>query len=125
MSDHISEINRSTREQARGTMLLAQESERVHEIAAQVRRATDEQTVAARGITSAMEQVAADVRTIRDLLQGQLQETDRIAGAADVMLKIADANDSVAQEFSRAIQNLVRSGNEFENEVARFKRGNT
>ena len=125
MSDHISEINRSTREQARGTMMLAQETERVHEIAAQVRRSTDEQTVAARGITNAMEQVAADVRTIRDLLQSQLQETERIASAADVMLNIADANDSVAQEFSRAIQNLVRSGNEFETEVARFRKSNS
>ena len=72
MSDHISEINRATREQARGTQLMAQESERVRDIAAQVKNATEEQSLAGKGITMALEKIADDARAMRDLLERQL-----------------------------------------------------
>ncbi|HEX2061570.1 MAG TPA: methyl-accepting chemotaxis protein, partial [Thermoanaerobaculia bacterium] len=121
MSDHISEINRATREQARGTHLMAQESERVRDIAAQVKNATEEQSVAGKGITAALEKIADDARAMRDLLERQLQETDRIADASRVMLDIAQKNDAIAREFNATVQNLVRSGNEFESEVTRFR----
>ncbi len=121
MSDHISEINRATREQARGTQLMAQESERVRDIAAQVKNATEEQSLAGRGITTALEKIAEDARAMRDLLERQLEETDRIADASRVMLDIAQKNDAIAREFSTTVQNLVRSGHEFESEVTRFR----
>ncbi len=121
MSDHISEINRATREQARGTQLMAHESERVRDIAAQVKSATEEQSQAGRGITVALEKIADDARAMRDLLERQLQETDRIADASRVMLDIAQKNDAIAREFTSTVQNLVRSGQEFESEVTRFR----
>jgi methyl-accepting chemotaxis protein len=121
MSDHISEINRATREQARGTLLMAQESERVREIAAQVRNATDEQSMAGRGITTALERIAEDATAMRDLLEQQLAETDQIAEASRTMLDIAQSNDEIAREFNETVQNLVRSGKEFDAEVARFR----
>jgi methyl-accepting chemotaxis protein len=121
MSDHISEINRATREQARGTQLMAQESERVRDIAAQVKNATEEQSLAGKGITLALEKIADDARAMRDLLERQLQETDRIADASRVMLDIAQKNDAIAREFNATVQNLVRSGQEFESEVTRFR----
>ncbi|HEX6095123.1 MAG TPA: methyl-accepting chemotaxis protein [Thermoanaerobaculia bacterium] len=121
MSDHIAEINRATSEQARGTQLMAQESERVRDIAAQVKNATEEQSQAGRGITAALERIADDARTMRDLLESQLEETDRIADASRVMLDIARKNDDVAREFDATMQNLVRSGREFETEVTRFR----
>src|ERR1700682_1667687 len=121
MSDHISEINRATREQARGTQLMAQESERVREIAAQVKSATDEQSQAGRGISSALERIAEDARAMRDLLERQLHETDRIADASRTMLDIALANDAVAREFNSTVQSLVSSGSNFEAEVSRFR----
>jgi methyl-accepting chemotaxis protein len=121
MSDHIAEINRATREQARGTQLMAQESERVRDIAAQVKNATEEQSTAGRGITSALEKIAEDARAMRDLLERQLEETDRIADASRVMLEIAQKNDAMAREFNATVQNLVRSGQEFESEVTRFR----
>ena len=121
MSDHIAEINRATREQARGTQLMAQESERVRDIAAQVKNATEEQSLAGKGITVALEKIADDARAMRDLLERQLQETDRIADASRVMLDIAQKNDAIAREFNATVQNLVRSGNEFESEVTRFR----
>lgn len=121
MSDHIAEINRATREQARGTQLMAQESERVRDIAAQVKNATEEQSLAGKGITLALEKIADDARAMRDLLERQLQETDRIADASRVMLDIAQKNDEIAREFNATVQNLVRSGNEFESEVTRFR----
>jgi methyl-accepting chemotaxis protein len=121
MSDHIAEINRATREQARGTQLMAQESERVRDIAAQVKNATEEQSMAGRGITEALEKIADDARAMRDLLERQLQETDRIADASRVMLDIAQKNDAIAREFNSTVQNLVRSGNDFESEVTRFR----
>ena len=121
MSDHISEINRATREQARGTQLMAQESERVRDIAAQVKNATQEQSTAGRGITTALEKIAADARAMRDLLERQLEETDRIANASRVMLDIAQKNDALARDFNDTLQNLVRSGRDFENEVSRFQ----
>ncbi|HUP62468.1 MAG TPA: methyl-accepting chemotaxis protein [Thermoanaerobaculia bacterium] len=121
MSDHIAEINRASREQARGTQLMAQESERVRDIAAQVKNATQEQSTAGRGITTALERIAEDARAMRDLLERQLQETDRIADASREMLDIAQKNDAMAREFNATVQNLVRSGNEFETEVTRFR----
>ena len=121
MSDHISEITRATREQARGTQLLALESERVRDIAAQVKGATEEQSMAGRGITTALEKIASDARDMRDLLQRQLQETDRIADASRIMLDIAQQNDAIAREFTSTVQTLVRSGQDFENEVAKFR----
>ena len=121
MSDHIAEINRATREQARGTQLMAHESERVRDIAAQVKNATEEQSTAGRGITSALEKIAEDARAMRDLLERQLEETDRIADASRVMLEIAQKNDAMAREFNATVQNLVRSGHEFESEVTRFR----
>jgi methyl-accepting chemotaxis protein len=121
MSDHIAEINRATREQARGTEMMAHESERVRDIAAQVKNATEEQSLAGRGITLALEKIADDARAMRDLLERQLQETDRIADASRVMLDIAQKNDAIAREFNATVQNLVRSGHEFESEVTRFR----
>ncbi|HKR66836.1 MAG TPA: methyl-accepting chemotaxis protein [Thermoanaerobaculia bacterium] len=121
MSDHIAEINRATREQARGTMLMAQESERVRDIAAQVKNATEEQSSAGKGITTALEKIAEDARAMRDLLERQLQETDRIADASRVMLDIATQNDAMAREFNTTLMNLVRSGQDFEAEVTRFR----
>lgn len=121
MSDHISEINRATTEQARGSQLMAHESERVRDIAAQVKNATQEQSVAGRGITSALERIAEDARAMRDLLERQLSDTDRIADASRAMLDIAQKNDDVAREFNATMQKLVRSGQEFESEVTRFR----
>jgi methyl-accepting chemotaxis protein len=121
MSDHIAEINRATREQARGTQLMAQESERVRDIAAQVKNATEEQSLAGRGITLALEKIAEDARAMRDLLERQLEETDRIADASRTMLEIAQKNDAIAREFTTTVQNLVRSGQDFESEVTRFR----
>jgi methyl-accepting chemotaxis protein len=121
MSDHIAEINRATREQARGTQLLAQEAEKVREIAGQVKKATDEQSQAGRGITAALENISYDSRAMRDLLERQLNETDRIAAASKTMLDIAQQNDSIAREFNATVQNLVRSGQDFEAEVKRFR----
>ena len=121
MSDHIAEINRATTEQARGTELMAQESERVRDIAAQVKNATEEQSQAGRGITAALERISEDARNMRDLLERQLEETDRIADASRVMLDIAQKNDHVAREFDATMQNLVRSGRDFESEVGRFR----
>ncbi|HEX6096600.1 MAG TPA: methyl-accepting chemotaxis protein [Thermoanaerobaculia bacterium] len=121
MSDHIAEINRATSEQARGTQLMAQESERVRDIAAQVKNATEEQSVAGRGITAALERISEDARAMRDLLERQLEETDRIADASRVMLDIAQKNDDVAREFNSTMQRLVSSGQEFESEVTRFR----
>jgi methyl-accepting chemotaxis protein len=121
MSDHIAEINRATREQARGTQLLATESERVRDIAAQVKNATQEQSTAGKGITRALEKIAEDARAMRDLLERQLDETNRIADASRVMLDIAQQNDAVAREFNATVQNLVRSGHDFEAEVSKFR----
>ena len=121
MSDHIAEINRATSEQARGTNLMAQESERVRDIAAQVKNATEEQSLAGRGITAALERISEDAGAMRDLLERQLEETERIAEASRVMLDIAQKNDDVAREFNTTMQRLVSSGQEFESEVTRFR----
>jgi methyl-accepting chemotaxis protein len=93
----------------------------VREIAAQVKTATDEQSMAGRGISSALEKIASDARAMRDLLERQLNETDRIADAARTMLDIAQQNDDIARQFNTTAQSLVRSGQEFDSEVAKFR----
>ena len=76
---------------------------------------------AGRGITHALERIADDARNMRDHLQRQMSETERIAQAARTMLDIAQENDAVAREFNATVQNLVVSGRDFESEVARFR----
>ena len=60
---------------------------------------------------------------MRDLLERQLEETDRSADASRVMLEIAQKNDEMAREFNATVQNLVRSGQEFESEVTSTSMG--
>ncbi len=121
MSDHIGEIHRATKEQASATQMLAEESERVRDIALQVKRSADEQSLSAHGIGEAMENIASDIEAIRKMLESQQKETERIANAATTMLDIAQANDSIAQEFNRALGELVDTGREFDNELKKFK----
>ena len=93
----------------------------MREIAAQVKVATDEQSKAGRGITAALEKMADDARAMRDSVDQQLRETDRIADASSTMLDIAQKNDAIARQFDATVQNLVASGKELESEVARFR----
>ena len=37
------------------------------------------------------------------------------------MLDIAQENDAIAREFNSTVQNLAKSGQDFDTEVARFK----
>ncbi|HEU5163004.1 MAG TPA: HAMP domain-containing methyl-accepting chemotaxis protein [Thermoanaerobaculia bacterium] len=121
MNDHVAEINRSTQEQARGTKLLAEEAERVREIALQVRNSTDEQSTAGRGISAAMEQIAGDVRRIRDLLEVQLGDMAKIAEASQTMLMISQRNEALSRDFESSMRSLAGSSQEFESEVASFR----
>ena len=57
----------------------------------------------------------------RDLLESQMEETDRIAEASQMMLTIAQQNDEIARNFNETAQNLVQSGQSFQSEVARFR----
>jgi len=86
-----------------------------------VKGAAGEQSQAGRGITAALEKIAEDARAMRDRLEAQMRETERIADAARGMLEIAQQNDAVAREFNTTVQNLVLSGRDFESEVARFR----
>ncbi|MFA6958039.1 MAG: methyl-accepting chemotaxis protein [Thermoanaerobaculia bacterium] len=121
MSDHIGEIHKATKEQASATRMLAEETERVRDIALHVKRSADEQSLSARGIGDAMENIAEDIGAIRTMLEAQKKDTERIAGAASTMLDIAQANDSIAQEFNRALGDLMQTGREFDNELKRFR----
>ncbi|MGK2859932.1 MAG: methyl-accepting chemotaxis protein [Thermoanaerobaculia bacterium] len=121
MSDHIGEIHRATTEQASATQMLSEESERVRDIALQVKRSADEQSLSARGIGDAMENIANDIGAIRKMLESQRKETEKISKASSTMLDIAQANDSIAQEFNRALGDLMETGREFDNELKRFR----
>ena len=121
MSDNIGEMHRGTAAQAEATRLLAAEAELVHDIARHVKRATEEQTVAEDGIARAMESIAGDVRTIRDRLGNQLEQTQQIAANSNDTLTIAQRNNGVAEEFGVALGELLRQGEEFATAVARFR----
>jgi methyl-accepting chemotaxis protein len=121
MSEHVDEIDRSTRGQAEATRLLSEEAERVSDIAAQVKRATDDQVQTGAGIAQAMEQIASDVRVIRDRLGRQLAEAEQIAAATRATLTIAKKNNAIAEQFSAAIDDLVVSGRVFSEDVSRFR----
>ena len=121
MSDNIEEMHRGTAAQADATRMLAAEAERVHDIARHVKRATEEQTAVEDGIARAMESIAGDVRTIRDRLGNQLNETQRIAANSNDTLTIAHRNNDVAEEFGIALSELLRQGEEFATAVARFR----
>ncbi|HEX7707195.1 MAG TPA: methyl-accepting chemotaxis protein [Thermoanaerobaculia bacterium] len=121
MSDNLSQMRRAAEGQADATRMLASESERVSGIALQVKRATDEQTASTNGIASAMEHVATDTATIRDRLERQLRQAEQIATASQLTLAIAERNNAIAEQFRDSLNALVRSGNEFQTEVARFR----
>ena len=98
-----------------------QEAERVSDIAAEVKRATDDQVQTGAGIAQAMEQIASDVRVIRDRLGRQLAEAEQIASATRATLTIAKKNNAIAEQFSAAIEDLVVSGKVFSEDVSRFR----
>lgn len=120
MSDTIGEINRASREQAKTSEMLAREAERVREIALQVKNATSQQSSTGRGITIAVEQIAGDVTKIREMLNSQLEESERISEIAQTLLQFADENNAIANDFNTTVRNLLRSGRDFENEVGKF-----
>jgi methyl-accepting chemotaxis protein len=120
MSDSIASMRRATEGQAEATRMLAMEAERVHDIAQQVKHATQEQTQAEDGIARAMESIAGDVRTIRDRLGNQLHETKQIAANSVDTLTIAHRNHGIAEQFGVALRELLRQGDEFATAVARF-----
>jgi len=103
------------------TRFLAVEAERVKDIAEQVNRSADEQSTAAGGIAQSMEQIASDVRTIRDRLERQLTKAEQIANASKTTLSIAQKNSSIADDFNRELETLFASANAFEEAVARFR----
>ncbi|MFZ2490909.1 MAG: methyl-accepting chemotaxis protein, partial [Thermoanaerobaculia bacterium] len=121
MSDSIREIERATQGQANAMGMLASESESVRDIAVGVKKSTEEQSAASVGIAHAMEQIVADVRLVRDRLERQLKHSEEIAGASQATLAIAGRNNSIAQEFTSALQALVASGQEFDTAVKRFR----
>ena len=121
MSDHIAEINRASREQARGTQLLARRPSACARSPPRSKRAPTSSRRPAAASPAALEKIAEDARAMRDSLDRQLQETDRIADASRTMLDIAQANDAIAREFNATVQSLVTSGREFESEVSKFK----
>ena len=89
--------------------------------AAEVKRATDDQVQTGAGIAQGMEQIAADVRVIRDRLGRQLAEAEQIASATRATLTIAKKNNAIAEQFSAAIEDLVVSGKVFSEDVSRFR----
>jgi methyl-accepting chemotaxis protein len=121
MSDAIGESRRSIEEQARAARLLADEAERVHGIAAQVKSASQQQTEAGAGIAAAIAQIDADSRAMRDLLRRQLQEIEQIANASSAMRDIAQQNNTLSQELGETVRSLGQSSQRFESEVSRLR----
>lgn len=121
MSDDVVAIQKAAEDQAGATRDLAEQSETVRDIAKSVLNAAGEQVRAARGISEAMEQIASDSEGMRDHLEQQLGETEKVATASESMLEIAKRNDSIAHEFNEMLQGLEKSGGEFENEYGRFR----
>ena len=121
MSDHIGENHRSINEQAQAATLLAEEAEAVHNIAAQVRTASEHQSSAARGIAEAMEQIDLDARTIRDIVRNQLGQIEQVSSASSSMRDIAQQNNALAQELTETVRTLARSGERFEQVVGRLQ----
>jgi methyl-accepting chemotaxis protein len=121
VSDTIREIDRANEGQAEATRLLAEEAERVRDIAQQVNRSAEEQRVVSGGIATAMEQISADVRIIRDRLQRQLAQAEQIANVSVTTLSIAQKNSTIAEDFNRELESLFASAASFEEEVARFR----
>lgn len=121
MTDHLTEMHRATEEQAEGMRQLAEEAERVQDVARIVKRASMEQTEVEDGIARSMESIVEDVRAIRDRLGNQLAQTRHIAANSDSTLTIARRNNGIAEDFGAALGALVRQSEEFAAEVARFR----
>ncbi len=118
MSDHLGENRRSINEQAQAARLLAEEAEAVHNIAAQVRAASDHQSIAARGIAEALEQIDVDTRTIRDIVRSQLGQIEEVSNASSSMRDIARQNNELAEELTETVRTLAASGERFEKIVS-------
>ncbi len=121
ISDDIAAISSATREQASSTRLLSREAERVRDIADQVRRATEEQITTAGGITKAMEKIAGGEERILERLRMQVNHSDEIASAADRLKEFARQTDEIARDFTGMIDEITRSGQDFDREFARFR----
>jgi methyl-accepting chemotaxis protein len=121
LSDNVAEMQRATEGQAVATRMLVEESEQVHEIARHLRRTTDEQTEVEEGIAVQLEAIALDARMIRDRLDSQTAHTRQIAMNSNDTLVIAHRNNGVAEQFGHALRDLLRQGEEFAADVARFR----
>lgn len=117
----MQEIHGATSEYARGALSLSGETERVRGIAFAVKTSTEEQSESASEITEGLTAVAADIRAVRDHLEAQLRETERIASASGELLDIAKRNDSIAVGLGSEVEGLAGSGRDFERAVARFR----
>lgn len=121
LSDNIAVTRRAAEGQAESTRLLAVEAELVSGIALQVKRATEEQTVAANSIAAAMEQVANGIASTGGRLEQQLRQADHIAAVSRETLAIAERNRRIAEQFRISLDDLLASGHELEKEVSRYR----
>jgi methyl-accepting chemotaxis protein len=121
LSDTAIQNHRATEGQAEATRLLAIEAERVRDIALHVKGSSREQVASAQGIAEAMEQIAIDIGMVREYLEHQLKQAEQIGAASEVSVAIATENSEIADRFSSALQELVRSGRAFDEEVGRFR----
>ena len=121
VNDNLHEVNRAAKSNAEAIGFVLQETENVRDIALYVKRSTEEQLAATSGIGDAMEQIAGDVKMIRRELTRQLERTGEIAAASKTTAAVAEKNETLSGEFSAAVEDLVRSGKAFEDEVAKFR----
>jgi methyl-accepting chemotaxis protein len=121
LSDTAIQNHRATEGQAEATRLLAIEAERVRDIALHVKGSSREQVASAQGIAEAMEQIAIDIGMVREYLEHQLVQAEQVGAASEVSVAIATENSEIADRFSSALQELVRSGRAFDEEVGRFR----
>jgi len=117
----IEGITRATDEQAKTTRFLHQESEKVREVALQLRNATQEQAKGARVISESMVRITSDSQNSSDAVTAQAGETSLLYSNSQELLDASQKIDSAFKELGTVASALQQSASLLNEEMKKFR----
>jgi methyl-accepting chemotaxis protein len=114
-------ITGATRDQAASTRYLNEETERVRDVALQLRNATEEQAKGTRVISEAITQIMEDSRQATQAVHVQTKEASAIHDAMRQVSVTAQSIERAFADLSRASDHLRTSASALRREIQSFK----
>jgi methyl-accepting chemotaxis protein len=117
----IEGITRATEEQAKTTRLLHNESEKVREVALQLRNATQEQAKGAKVISESMIRITSDSQNSSDAVTAQAGETSLLYTNSQELLDASHKIESAFRELGVVAGALQQSASLLNEEMKKYR----